>query len=410
MDTDVIIVGAGPAGLCLARALAVLGLRIDILERQPAASIANPAFDGREIALTHGSMRILRGLGVWQHIPGHEVAPLRMARVMDGSSGAGFKVDAGQSGHAQLGSLVANDLIRSAAWKEACGSASIRTHAGVTATGVATDEAGARVQLADGHVLQGRLLVAADSRFSETRRAMGIAVESHDFGRTMLVCRMSHDEPHHGTAWEWFGRGQTRALLPLREERLSSVVLTVTGSEATRLCALPPTEFARAVETRFEHRLGSMVLASSLHAYPLVATWARRFVAPRFALIGDAAVGMHPVTAHGFNLGLASVERLAHAVGDSLAQHGDPAHPALLARYQHRHRAGSLPLYLGTRAVVGLFTDDRRRMQPLRRAILRAGAAMSPLRRALAAGLIDEGPLDLPLAQRMWRGLQRLAS
>ncbi|NZA27122.1 5-demethoxyubiquinol-8 5-hydroxylase UbiM [Luteimonas sp. SJ-92] len=409
METDVVIVGAGPAGLCLARALAGLGLRVDIVERQPAAAIAAPAFDGREIALTHGSMRILRELEVWPRIPEAEVAPLRTARVMDGSGGAGFRVHGGQAGQSQLGSLVANHLIRAAAWDAAGDSESIRTHAGATVAAVETDGDGARVRLGDGRMLQGRLLVAADSRFSETRRAMGIAVDSHDFGRTMLVCRMSHAEPHHGAAWEWFGRGQTRALLPLREGRASSVVLTVTEAEAARLRALSAEDFAREVEARFERLLGAMVLASSLHAYPLVATWARRFVGPRFALVGDAAVGMHPVTAHGFNLGLASVARLTQAVRDSLARHGDPAHPALLARYQRRHRAGSLPLYLGTRAVVGLYTDDRAQVQPLRRAILHAGARLPPLRRALASGLMDEGPVDPPIAQRLWKGVRLFA-
>lgn len=42
----------------------------------------------------------------------------------------------------------------------------------------------------------------------------------------------------------------------------------------------------------------------------------------RFALAGDAAVGMHPVTAHGFNLGLASVERLAAIARDAIQRKG----------------------------------------------------------------------------------------
>src|SRR5690606_206971 len=154
------------------------------------------------------------------------------------------------------------------------------------------------------------LLVAADSRFSSTRRAMGIPVAMHDFGKTMLVCRVRPGRAHEGVAWEWFGQGQTRALLPLNEG-LASAVLTVTGAEAERLQGLSPAEYAAELEARYEGRFGSMPLEGAVHAYPLVATWAHRFVGTRFALVGDAAVGMHPVTAHGFNLGLASVERLA---------------------------------------------------------------------------------------------------
>lgn len=403
LGPDVLVVGAGPAGLCLSLALARLGLRVEVLERQAASALAEPAFDGREIALTHASMRILRELGVWKHVPAQDVAPLNRARVMDGSA-PGFEVGPETLGHERLGALVPNHLIRAAAWQAVKEVASITVHDGVDVESVATDGDAAQVHLAGGRTLTAALLVAADSRFSTIRRAMGIPVAMHDFGKTMLVGRFTHSAPHHGVASEWFGDGQTRALLPLAEH-LASVVLTVPGAEGARLAALSPEAYAREVEGRLEGRLGRLGLASSVHAYPLVATWAHRFVGRRFALVGDAAVGMHPVTAHGFNLGLASVERLAGAVADSITRHGDPAHPALLARYQRRHRAGALPLFLGTGAVVGIFTNDRAPMRPLRQGILRVVAALPPARRALAAGLIDDGPVDATPLQQLRRGI-----
>lgn len=403
---DVLVVGAGPAGLCLSLALARLGLSVTVVERQPASALEHPAFDGREIALTHASMRILRELGVWSFIPGEEVAPLKRAQVMDGD-GPGFEVGPEGTGHERLGVLVSNHLIRAAAWRAVAGNPAVRVVDSVGVESVSTDEHGCRVVLEDGRVLDGALLVAADSRFSTTRRAMGIPVAMHDFGKTMLVSRFTHGKPHHGVATEWFGEGQTRALLPLAGN-LVSVVLTVPGAEGARLAALPPEQYTLEVERRLEGRLGSMGLASPVHAWPLVATWAHRFVGPRFALAGDAAVGMHPVTAHGFNLGLASVERLAAAVRDSLARHGDPAHPALLARYQRRHRAGSLPLFLGTGAVVGIYTNDRAPVKPVRRGILRTVAAFAPARRALAAGLIDDGTRDAGPLAALREGLDRL--
>lgn len=401
MDTQVLIVGAGPAGLCLAIALAQRGLDVEIVERQPHEAIANPAFDGREIALTHASMRLLRELGVWQRVPPEDIAPLRGAQVMDGARG--FAVDGAAFGHDCLGALVPNHCLRAAAWAAVEAEPRIRVRTGAKVEAVGSDARCAWLQLAGGERLQAPLLVAADSRFSETRRAMGIPARMHDFGKTMLVCRMTHAEPHRSEAREWFGRGQTRALLPLREN-LASVVLTLPGGEARRLQALPADAFAREVEARFEHRFGAMELASTIHAYPLVATWAQRFVAQRFALVGDAVVGMHPVTAHGFNLGLASVEHLAQAVGEAVARGRDPADPALLARYERRHRRGSLPLFLGTRAVVAVFTDDRAPMQPLRQAIIQAGRRLPPLRRALAAGLIDEQPRPASLLHRLRMG------
>src|SRR5690606_12380911 len=122
--------------------------------------------------------------------------------------------------------------------------------------------------LEDGRQLRAPLLVAADSRFSASRRAMGIPVAMHDFGRTMLVSRVRLGRPHEGVAWEWFGQGQTRALLPLNDG-LASAVLTVPGAEAARLQALAPEAYGRALQARYRGRFGAMGLEGAVHAYPL---------------------------------------------------------------------------------------------------------------------------------------------
>ncbi|HEX5959922.1 MAG TPA: 5-demethoxyubiquinol-8 5-hydroxylase UbiM [Rhodanobacteraceae bacterium] len=394
-----VIVGAGPAGLCMARALAALGVEVDILERQPEAALADPEFDGREIALTHGSMGILDRLGIRGRIPECEIHPLRRARVSDGAR-EGFEVNADAFGKAQLGSLVSNCVIRAAAWQAVRATPGIRVHTDSAVEAVEREGDALAVRLADGSRHLAPLLVAADSRFSQVRRLLGVPVAMKDFGKSMLVCRMRHEVPHAGVAHEWFGSGQTRALLPLAEHTVS-VVLTVTGREAAALQELDAAAFARDISSRFEHRLGAMELVDTRHVYPLVATWAHCFAGPGFALVGDAAVGMHPVTAHGFNLGLASVARLARPLGKALEQGGSVADPAALMRYQRRHRVGALPLYLGTGAVAGLFTDDRALAQPVRHAVIGGMRRLRPLRDALAATLVDTRPAGA------WRGLVR---
>jgi Ubiquinone biosynthesis hydroxylase, UbiH/UbiF/VisC/COQ6 family len=406
MQYDVVIVGAGPVGLSLAQAVAPLGLRVALVERQPRAALAEPAFDGREIALTHASMRLMRDLGIWERLPAAEIHPLRQARVMDRDLDQAMVVDP-DPGHDRLGNLVANHLIRRAAWEAVQDTAGIDLHDQARIEALHAGPDSAWVQLQDGPRLQARLLVAADSRFSETRRALGIDADLHDFGKSMLVCRMRHERPHHHVAWEWFGTGATRALLPL-DEHLASAVLTLPGEQARALAAMDEAAFAAEVECLFDGRLGRMELAGSRHVYPLVATWSRRFVGPRLALAGDAAVGMHPVTAHGFNLGLAGVERLAGVLHVAVQQGRDPGDPVLLAAYQRRHRHGCWPLFQATRAVVGLYTNDRPAARVLRTATLRAGAALAPFRRLVAASLTDAGPVDASPLQRLRTGLARM--
>ena len=407
MTHDVLIIGAGPVGLCLAKALADQSLKVALVERQPESALADPGFDGREIALTHASMRLMRQLDLGRHIPEDAIAPLRNAQVMNGASPHHMRVDGALVGQEQLGCLIPNHLIRRAAWLAVQDTPGITLHAGAQVTAVHADSQQAWVQLQDGARLQTRLLVAADSRFSETRRALGMDADMHDFGKSMLVCRMRHSVEHRHTAWEWFGHGQTLALLPLQEHQ-SSVVLTVTGEQARRLEQMDADEFARDLERRFDHRLGSMALESARHVYPLVGVYSRRFVGPRFALVGDAAVGMHPVTAHGFNFGLASIERLGEAIRQGRSRGLAPSDPRVLSRYQRNHRLGTRPLYLTTRAIVDLYTNDRRPARVLREAALRAGSRFSPFRRALAASLANEGPQDLSPLQHLRSRLSAL--
>lgn len=394
METDVAIIGAGPAGLCFAKALAESGLSIALVERLKAPELAHPAFDGREIALAHRSVSLLKQWGVWRHLPENEISPLRNAKVLNGSSPQAMHIDHSVGGRNVLGYLVPNHRIREAAYASARDASAIALVDGARMMQVRTSDRGAEVDLADGRRLSARLLVAADSRFSEARRCIGIPVRMYDFGQSMLVCRMSHEAAHDQTAWEWFDTGQTLALLPLQDAdagvHRSSVVLTLPSSRMGEIQALDDAAFGREMERRFHGRLGRMQLLSTRHAYPLVGTYPKRFVAERFALIGDAAVGMHPVTAHGFNFGLLGVERLANEIRRARGRSGDIGGADLLERYDRGHRRATLPLYLATRELVGLFTDDRWPARMLRNAALRATGSFAPTRQLLSSWLADE--------------------
>lgn len=398
METDVIIVGAGPAGLCLARSLSGSGLRVVVVEQQSLAAIGDPAYDGREIALTQKSARAMKRLGLWDHIEPGDVSPLRDARVFDGSSKTALEIGHELGAHPELGWLISNHLIRKAAY--AAVQRSIADHGDIaivteeTVKGVDTDDTAARVTLDSGKTLTGKLVVAADSRFSATRRMMGIGADMHDFGKSMLVCRMTHDEPHHHAAWEWFGYGQTLALLPTNPDPAtgayrSSVVVTLHAREVDELTRLDPERFNREIERRFEHRLGGMTLASTRHVYPLVTVYPQRFVGKRFAAVGDAAVGMHPVTAHGFNLGLLSIERLSAEVLSAHANGLDIGGAALLNRYESRHHRASKPLYLATRFITELYTRGSPPAKLVRKFVLQAAERFVPFKKAVAMVLSD---------------------
>ena len=379
------VVGAGPAGLSFARALAGTDAEIILIERQPQAALARPGYDGREIALTHRSVRSLRDLGVWPLIPPADVHAMRQAKVLNGRSRFAMTIAPGATDQRPLGVLVSNHLLRRALFEAICQQANVTLRAGVAVDRAHADRDRVRLELSDGSFVESDLLIAADSRFSQIRGQFGIPTDIEPLGRTMLVGRIRHDADAENAATEWFDRGRTVALLPLGRG-LSSIVLTLKGSDADALTRLARPALDRRLTQYCRGRWGAMKVEDRLHAYPLTLTYAHRFVAERFALIGDAAVGMHPVTAHGFNFGLAGAIRLARLIADAT----DVGDSRRLARYAAAHRAETRPFYLATRALVSLFTDDRPAAMAARHAAVRIGASQ-PMRSALRALLMQPG-------------------
>ena len=379
---DIVIIGAGPAGLSLARTLSDSGQQIAIVEMLSEAVLANPPEDGRDIALTHTSEKLMHDLGMWQHIPEDQVGTIRDAKVVNGKSKFALHFDSMSSGADYLGKIIPNHLIRQAAYKEAKDLPNVTLICESEVVSVETNTTNGKVGLADGTTLECALVVAADSRFSSTRRKMGIAASSLDFGRVVIVCEMDHELSHNDIAFECFHYEQTLAILPMFGNK-SSVVVTLPSAKADAVMAMSDDEFAADIEQRFDGRLGKMTLVSKRFPYPLVGVMAKHFAATRFVLLGDAAVGMHPVTAHGFNLGLSGAKLLADQIEEAVRGQKDIGADAGLRRYEAAHRKVALPLYHGTNALVKLYTDNSVPGRILRGAALRVGNFLPPVKKRI---------------------------
>lgn len=390
MKYDIVIIGGGPAGLSFARSLKDSGLRALIIERSGITDLESPAMDGREIALTHLSKKILTEMGALARIPQNEIAPIRQARVINGNSSYCLEIDSRKEDVDALGYLVPNYLIRKALYEEVVTSENIEVLTGTTVLDVQIAPQQATVALSNGDSIVASLVVAADSRFSETRRKAGISASMQDFGRVAIVSRMAHEKPHDQIAYECFHYGRTLAVLPLNGN-ISSTVVTVSSDVASQIQALGDEAYAAEVQAQFNHRLGDMRLVGKRHAYPLVAVHANKFVKSRYALIGDAAVGMHPVTAHGFNLGLRGQDTLFRVIRAAQLQGQDIGALDVLEKYQSKQMRVSWPLYTGTNEIVSLYTNDSVPAKILRGLVLRLSNNFPPVKQMISKKLTELG-------------------
>ena len=258
-----------------------------------------------------------------------------------------------------------------------------------TVQDIKTNDKTATVTLATGENLSSNLLIGADSRLSFVRKKLGIGAEMNDFGRTVIVFRVSHPLSNEATARECFLYGRTLALLPLHDH-LTNCVITLDNTQTDTILNMNDEELALEVQRMMDDQLGKLTLAGTVHHYPLMGVHAKTFVSARSALIGDSAVGMHPVTAHGFNLGLMGANTLATLVLGAHQKGQDIASPTLLQKYNIRHQAHTRPLYHGTNFMVKLFTDDKKSVQMVRDLTLRVSNHLPPIKRWIAGQLTDK--------------------
>lgn len=389
-DTDILIVGAGAIGLSFARALADSGLRLKLIERQPLASIQSPEHDGREIALTHHTVDLLKSLGQWAQIGDEHIFKLEQAKVVDGNSP--FTLHFPTPTHANgreadtLGHFVSNCHLRRAAYEVVQSQENLDTQFDTSITQVARNSHHIAATLSTGETVRAKLLVAADGRFSKARQLLGISTDTHEFGRTVIVFRVKHSLTNEKIAFECFHYEQTLAVLPLDEYECSCVI-TLDSAKASDLMAMDDDALALDIMTRLNGRLGEMQVSGKRYLYPLIGVHARQFHAERAALLGDASVGMHPVTAHGYNLGMEGAEMLSNHIKHALKNGGDIADSRVLSAYTRKHSLKTRGLYHGTNFIVKLYANETPAAKVMRKAALHGANVFKPFKNIVARQL-----------------------
>ncbi len=386
MNCDIAIIGGGMVGASLAVALAPLDIRIAVIEAVPHDSALQPSFDERTTALSNGSRRILETLSTWPAVSAAATA-IRKIHVSD-QGGFGFaRIDAAEQGLEAMGYVVPNRALGRALWTQLqadprvriiCPAQVVHVEAGSGSAALRVDAAGESISI------EAKLVVAADGVHSSVRNALGVAAENRDYHQTAVITTVLPKSFHDHVAYERFTPDGPLALLPLQDGRCT-LVLTLNNEAVATAMAWSDQEFLAELQRRFGFRLGRFIKVGRRVAYPLSLSRAERTSAPRCAIIGNAAQGLHPVAGMGFNLGLRDVASLAELIAERAAcVPFDPGARGLLDEYDAWRAADRSGVIAFTDGLVRTFSNPLSSVRVLRNLGLLAFDLAPPAKAALS--------------------------
>ena len=378
----VIVSGASFAGLALACGLAdALGAenRICLVDRSAGPGTAQR--DSRASALSAASKHMLDALGVWPALA-EEAQPVVGIEITDSSLDAGVRpvlltYDNVTETEEPATFIVPNAALYDALYAAAQRFPSIEWMVPGEAREFEPGDAGLRVRLAGGREIGASLLVAAEGRDSRLREMAGIGTVGWSYPQIGIVTTVRHERPHRARAVQHFLPSGPFAMLPLKGNR-SCITWTEDGENGRRIMALDDAAFLAEVERRFGGKLGVVALDGPRQSWGLKTHLARRYVADRFALVGDAAHGVHPLAGQGLNLAFRDVAALTEVVADAVRLGFEPGNAQALARYERWRRFDSALSAATFDGLNRLFASD---------------AVFVRSARELGLGLVDRAPL-----------------
>ena len=390
-ESDVIVAGAGIAGVTLALALKSGGLEPVLIDRAPMDDQLAPSFDGRASAIAFSAFRQWRAIGVGAALE-PQAQRIEQILVTDGASpGAGqgltlpafLRFDAGEiaerSEGEPLGYMLENRHIR-VALGQALRAVGVRVLAPAQVAGLDFGAGAASITLGDGSVLTAPLVVGADGKQSFVRKAAKIGLIGWPYAQSGVVATVTMARPHGGVAHEHFLPGGPFAILPLTGDR-ASLVWTEKTARADALMAASPPAFAAHLQRRFGEFVGRVEADGPRFVYPLGLSLSERMTAHRCALIGDAAHAIHPIAGQGLNMGLKDVAAFAEVVVDAARLGEDIGSELVLERYARWRRFDNTVLAAGTDLFTRLFSNDHPSIRLARGAGMALVNRIGPARR-----------------------------
>lgn len=356
MNFDITIIGGSFAGMTAALSLSQISkdLKIAVIEKQDIVS-QDKKRDGRAYAISSSSLKLFREIGIYEEVL-PSAGKIADIKITDHKSPfildfIGLEVDE-QEG--QLGQIIENYHIHNALRNRLLQQKNITLFSPNFYEEISFGEKCA-VKLDNGEVINSKLLLACDGRFSKLRELYQIPTVKKDYLQTAIVFNISHEESHQNIAFEKFLPGGPLAILPFKNQRQSSIVWIAPNQQAQAILSLDDKNFTHQLNKKMENCLGKVEVISDKFSYPLIAIEAQKFYHEKMLFIGDAACGVHPIAGQGFNLAISGIKILRELIEKNLFCGLEISSQSLIESYNKKAKTGAKKMLVATDILNSLF-------------------------------------------------------
>ena len=367
-DFDIIVVGGGMIGTSMSLALSLLDLRVAVVEKVKRSNQIQPSFDDRSTALSRSSKNMFEAMGIWNQISDVST-PIRSIHVSDQGRFGFSHICAKEQRVEALGFVVVNRVLGGVLLNELRAKENVKLFCPYKIVSIKDTKEYCNVTIASNNSqkkVSAKMVIVADGANSSAREMLGIGVNRADYTQNAIIGNLLTEKPIANRAFERFTELGSIAFLPVENNR-SAFIWVLPENQSEEMMDESEDSFLESLQRHFGSRLGRLSNLGCRSCYPLVLTQAYRLITERSVLIGNAANGLHPIAAQGFNLGLRDVATLTDCIFDEIQQNVlDNSTGRILHRYSEWRKPDHRKLGYFTDNLVRLFGSTRRSSRILR--------------------------------------------
>ena len=397
-DFDIIVIGGGINGQVMSLAAAHAGFSVALIDQNKIVEDSLREFDGRAYAIAFSSVQMMKNLNFWKTIE-ETAQPILNIKVSHGTIERGPASATLQFNNADIEESPMAQMLEDRFLRQ-CLNIEIKKNALITlieqrkVVDLIDFKQHKNLILDNNLELQASLIVASDGIDSPISKKIGIKKTGWKYQQLGLVCAIEHEYSSDNTAYQYFLPEGPLAILPIKNNT-ASIVWTENIQNALTISEMNDAEYLSVLRHRFGDFLGQLKLTGKRVSFPLKLSISEKYVSDRFAVIGDAAHGYHPIAGQGLNAGMRDIAALLDVISSARDRGEDFSSINVLNRYQEWRRFDNQTLGFATDNLNKIFSSYNPLFGSLKNLGMKAIEKSNYAKRAFmrqAAGLNGELP------------------